>query len=333
MAVARTSCARAALLTSFAAAALSAFALPASAQTYPDHPITFVVGFPPGSSSDIVARNLGARIGERLGKPFVIENKPGAGSIIAAQTVARATPDGHTILVAPSGTIAINPALYKNLPYDPIKDFAYVAQTANFPLILVVSPNSPIKTVADLIKIAKVDPEKLTFASSGVGTSIHLTGELFKTEAGVNLRHIPYKGPALAVTDILAGHVDMIFSDPGTVVELVKEGRLRALGVTSKDRFSVLPDVPTVAETIPGFDASSWHMIVAPKGTPDAIVEKLRNEFNTVIAIPEVRQQLLNVGLVGNSNSPGQDALRKFAEDETVRWTKIVKQAGLAGTE
>lgn len=333
MPVARTFCARTALRAAFIAAAWSAFAVPAGAQAYPDHPVTFIVGFPPGSSSDIVARNLGARLGERLGKPFIIENKPGAGSIIAAQTTARAAPDGHTILVAPSGTIAINPALYKNLPYDPMKDFAYVAQTANFPLILVVGPNNPIKTVADLIKVAKADPEKLTFASSGVGTSIHLTGELFKTEAGIKLRHIPYKGPALAVTDILAGHVDMIFSDPGTVVEIVKEGNLRALGVTSKERFSVLPDVPTIAETIPGFDAASWHMIVAPKGTPAAIVDKLRNEFNAVIAIPEVKQQLLNVGLVGNSSSPGEAELRKFAEAETKRWTEIVKQAGLAGTE
>ncbi len=307
---------------------------PSRAQDYPTRPITFVVGFPPGSSSDIVARNLGARIGERLGKPFIIENRPGAGSIIAAQTVARATPDGHTILVAPSGTIAINPALYKNLPYDPLKDFAFIAQTANFPLILVVNPKSPIRTVADLIKTAKDKPGSLTFASSGAGTSIHLTGELFKTEAGIQMTHIPYKGPALAVTDIIAGHVDMIFSDPGTVVELVKGGQLRALAVSSKDRFPVLPDVPTIAESgLPGFDAASWHMIVAPKGTPEAIVAKLRSEFNTVIGMPEVKQQLLNVGLVGNSNSPGEAELRKFAEAETVRWTKIVKQAGLAGTE
>ena len=327
------SSARTAIRTTLFAAALIAPAMPALAQTYPDRQVTFIVGFPPGSSSDIVARNFGARLAERLGKPFVIENKPGAGSIIAAQTTAHAAPDGHTIFVAPSGTIAINPALYKNLPHDPLRDFAYVAQTANFPLVLVVSPDSPIKSVADLIKTAKADPEKLTFASSGAGTSIHLTGELFKTEAGIKMRHIPYKGPALAVTDIIAGHVDMIFSDPGTVVELVKSGRLRALGVTSKERFSVLPDVPTIAETIPGFDAASWHMIVMPKATPPAIVERLRVEFNTIIAMPEVKEQLLKVGLVGNANSPGEAELRKFAENETRRWGGIVKQAGLAASE
>jgi tripartite-type tricarboxylate transporter receptor subunit TctC len=318
------------------AAALLAFTAssPLRAQDYPNHAVTFVVGFPPGSSSDIVARNLGARLAERLGKPFVIENKPGAGSIIAAQTVARAAPDGYTILIAPSGTIAINPALYKNLPYDPMKDFAFVAHTASFPLILVVNPKSPIKSVKDLIRIAKEKPDQLTFASSGAGTSIHLAGELFKAEAGIKMTHIPYKGPALAVTDIIAGHVDMIFSDPGTVVEHVKEGTLRALAVTSKERFPVLPDVPTMDESgLPGFDAGSWHMIVAPKDTPEAIVSKLRNEFNTIIGMPEVRAQLLSVGLVGVSNSPDSAELRKFAESETVRWTKIVKQSGLAGTE
>ena len=319
----------------FAAALLSVAASPAArAQTYPDHNVTFIVGFPPGSSSDIVARNLGARLAERLGKPFIVENKPGAGSIIAAQTLARAAPDGHTILVAPSGTIAINPALYKNLPYDPLKDFTFVAQTANFPLILVVNPASPIRSVKDLINVAKAKPDALTFASSGVGTSIHLAGELFKTEAGIKMTHIPYKGPALAVTDIIAGHVDMIFSDPGTVVEQIKDGKLRALGVTTKERFPVLPDVPTIAESgLPDYDAGSWHMIVAPKVTPPAILEKLRSEFNTIIGMPEVKAQLLNVGLVGNSNSPGEAELRKFAERETLRWTKIVKQAGLAGTE
>ena len=197
-----------------------------------------------------------------------------------------------------------------------------------------VNPASPIRSVKDLINVAKAKPDALTFASSGVGTSIHLAGELFNTEAGIKMTHIPYKGPALAVTDIIAGHVDMIFSDPGTVVEQIKDGKLRALGVTTKERFPVLPDVPTIAESgLPDYDAGSWHMIVAPKGTPPAILEKLRSEFNTIIGMPEVKAQLLNVGLVGNSNSPGEAELRKFAERETLRWTKIVKQAGLAGTE
>jgi tripartite-type tricarboxylate transporter receptor subunit TctC len=315
------------------AAMLTAAIVATSAQDYPARPITFVVGFPPGSSSDIVARNLGQRLAEKLGKPFVIENKPGAGSIIAAQTVAHAQPDGYTILIAPSGTIAINPALYKSLPYDPLKDFAFVAHTASFPLILVVAPQSPVQSVKDLIRLAKENPERFTFASSGAGTSIHLAGELFKAEAGIKMTHIPYKGPALAVTDIMAGHVDMIFSDPGTVVELVKSGKLRAIGVTSKERFPVLPDVPTIAEAgVPGYDASSWHMIVAPKGTPVPIVNRLHDAFKAVIALPEVKQQFLSVGLVA-VDTPDEAGLRKFAESETVRWTKIVKQAGLAGTE
>jgi tripartite-type tricarboxylate transporter receptor subunit TctC len=303
----------------------------ARAQDYPTHNVTFIVGFPPGSSSDIFARNVGARLAERLGKPFVIENKPGAGSIIAAQSLARAAPDGHTIFVAPSGTIAINPALYKNLPYDPLKDFTFVAHTANFPLVLVVNPALTVNSVADLIKLAK--EKRLTFASSGAGTSIHLTGELFKSMAGIEMTHVPYKGPAFAVTDMIAGHVDMIFSDPGTVVPLVRDGKLRALGVSSLDRFPVLPDVPTIAESgLPEFDASSWHMVVVPAGTPDAIVSKLRDEFRGVMGSPEVRQQLLNVGLVAVV-SPGAAELRKFAETEFARWTRIVQQAGLAATQ
>jgi tripartite-type tricarboxylate transporter receptor subunit TctC len=301
------------------------------ADDFPARAVTFIVGFPPGSSSDIVARNFGARLTERLGKPIVIENKPGAGSIIAAQSLARAAPDGYTIMVAPSGTLAINPALYKSLPYDALKDFAFVAHTASFPLVLVVSPDFPAHSVKDLIKLAK--EKRLTFASSGAGTSIHLAGELFKTMAGIDMTHVPYKGPALAVTDIIAGHVNMIFSDPGTVVEQVKAGQLRALGVTSAERFPVLPDVPTIAESgLPGFDASSWHMIIAPTCTPEPIVSKLRDEFRTIIALPEVKQQLLNVGLVG-VDSPGPDQLRKFVESETARWSKIVEQAGLAGTQ
>jgi tripartite-type tricarboxylate transporter receptor subunit TctC len=321
------------LVFAIAAALAGAALLPvaAPADDYPTHTITFIVGFPPGSSSDIFARNAGARLAEHLGKPVVIENKPGAGSIIAAQSLARAEPDGHTIFVAPSGTIAINPALYKSLPYDPLKDFAFVAHTANFPLILVVSPSSPARTVSDLIKLAKTRP--LTFASSGAGTSIHLTGELFKTMAGIEMTHVPYKGPALAVTDIIAGHVDMIFSDPGTVVSLVKEGKLRALGVSSLERFPILPNVPTIAEGgLPGFDASSWHMVVAPKGTPEPILSKLREEFRTIMAQPDMKEQMLAAGLVANVSS-GPDELRKFVESETVRWTKIVQQAGLAGTQ
>jgi tripartite-type tricarboxylate transporter receptor subunit TctC len=314
-----------------AIASLASQTAVAQTETYPSRPVTFIVGFPPGSSSDIFARTVGARLAERLGKPFIIENKPGAGSIIAAQSVARAAPDGYTIMVAPSGTLSINPSLYKNLPYDPVKDFALVAHTANFPLILVINPALPANTVSDLIKLSK--ERRLTYASSGAGTSIHLTGELFKTMAGIEMTHVPYRGPALAVTDIIAGHVDMIFSDPGTVVSLIKEGKIRALGVSTIERFPVLPDVPTIAEAgVPGFDSTSWHMMIAPKGTPDAIVNKLREEFKSIIATPDVKQTLLNAGLVGVA-SAGPDELRKFVDRETERWTKIVEQAGLAGSQ
>jgi tripartite-type tricarboxylate transporter receptor subunit TctC len=315
-----------------AAATLSLAAFTSAlAQDYPSRPVTFVVGFPPGSSSDMVARNLGARLADRLGKPFVIENKPGAGSIIASQTVARAAPDGHTIFIAPIGTIAINPTLYKALPYDPIKDFTLVAHIANFPLVLVAGPDSSIKSVQDVIKTAK--ERQLTFASSGTGTSIHLTGEMFKSMTGIQMQHVPYRGPALALPDIIGNRVDIMFSDPGTVISLVKEGKLRALGVTSKERFSVLPDVPSIAEAgLPGFVTNAWHMIVAPANTPEPVVSKLRSEFQTILALPDVKQQLLNVGLVAVV-SPGPAELRKMIDDDTALWSKVVQQSGLAGSE
>jgi tripartite-type tricarboxylate transporter receptor subunit TctC len=317
------------------ASALLALALPvmAHAQDYPSRPVTIVVAFAPGAASDIVARAYGARLAERLGKPFIVENKPGAGSVIAASAVAKAPPDGHTILIAPSGTLTINPALYRNLPYNPTKDFEFVAQTATFPLVLVVNPALPVHSVADLIKFAKEKPGTLTFASSGAGTSIHLTGELFKSVAGIEMTHVPYKGPSLALNDIIAGHVQMIFSDPGSAVPLVRDGKVRALGVSSMARYDALPEVPSIAEAgLPGFDASSWHMIVAPAGTPEPIVSKLRNEFRLLNAMPDVRQQLLNVGLVPVI-SPGPDELRAFVASETARWAKVVQQVGLTGSE
>jgi tripartite-type tricarboxylate transporter receptor subunit TctC len=318
-------------LARLVAVAALAIAAPALAQDYPSRPVTFVVGFPPGSSSDMVARNLGARLAERLGKPFVIENKPGAGSIIASQTVARAAPDGHTIFIAPIGTIAINPTLYKALPYDPMKDFTLVAHIANFPLVLVAGPDSSIKSVQDLIKIAK--ERQVTFASSGAGTGIHLTGEMFKSKTGIQMQHVPYRGPALALPDIISNRVDIMFSDPGTVVSLVKDGKLRALGVTSKERFSVLPDVPTIAEAgLPGFESRAWHVIVAPANTPEPVVSKLRSEFQALLALPDVKQQLLNVGLVAVV-SPGAPQLKQMIDADAALWSNIVRQAGLAGSE
>jgi tripartite-type tricarboxylate transporter receptor subunit TctC len=313
-------------------AAAIALVTPALAQDYPTRPVTFVVGFPPGSASDTVARNLGARLAEKLGKPFVIENKPGAGSIIAAQTVARAAPDGYTIMIAPIGTMAINQTLYKSLPYDPLKDFALVAHIANFPYVLVVGEKSEIKSVQDIIRFAKAG-KKLSFASSGAGTGIHLTGELFKRETGIDMQHIPYRGPALAMTDIIEGRVDMIFSDPATVVSLIKGGKVRGLGVSSKERFSVLPDVPTIAEAgVPGFESRAWHIIIAPAGTPEPILAKLRSEFRALATMPDVKQQLLTSGLVAVVSADEPD-VRKMVASDAAFWAEFLKKVGLAGTE
>ena len=318
-------------LATLVAAAL-AIAAPAVAQDYPTRPVTWIVGFPPGSASDTVARNLGARLAERLGKPFIIENKPGAGSIIAAQTTARAAPDGHTIMIAPIGTMAINQTLYKSLPYDPLKDFTLVVHIANFPYVLVVGEKSEIKSVQDIIKFAKAG-KKLSFASSGAGTGIHLTGELFKRETGIEMQHIPYRGPALAMTDIIEGRVDMIFSDPATVVSLINGGKVRGLGVSSKERFSVLPDVPTIAEAgVPGFESRAWHIIVAPAGTPEPIVAKLRSEFRALAALPDVKQQLLTNGLVAVVSADEPD-VRKMVETDAAFWADFLKKVGLAGSE
>jgi tripartite-type tricarboxylate transporter receptor subunit TctC len=316
-----------------AAAALTLAAITSAiAQDYPSRPVTFIVGFPPGSASDAVARNLGARLADRLGKPFVIENKPGAGSIIAAQTLARAAPDGHTIMIAPIGTMAINQTLYKSLPYDPLKDFALVAHIASSPYVLVVGEKSEIKSVQDIIKFAKAG-KKLTFASSGAGTGIHLTGELFKRETGIEMQHIPYRGPALAMTDIIEGRVDMIFSDPATVVSLIKGGKVRGLGVSSKERFSVVSDVPTIAEAgVPGFESRAWHIIIAPAGTPEPIVAKLRSEFRALAALPDVKQQLLTNGLNAVVSADAPD-IRKMVETEAAFWADFLKKVGLAGSE
>jgi tripartite-type tricarboxylate transporter receptor subunit TctC len=263
----------------------------------------------------------------------IIENRTGGGTVIAASAVAKAAPDGYTLLFAPAGTLTTNATLYKKLPYDPGKDFVPVALTTKVGFVLVINPSLPVRNVADLIKYAKANPGKLSFASTGTGATPHLAGEMLKNMAGFEMTHIPYKGSPPALQDVMAGHVHMTFTDPAISPALIRDDKVRALGVSSLTRVGVLPDVPTIAESgLPGFEAVSWHMVVAPAGTPKDIVNRLNAELKTIVALPEVQRKIRDMGLIAiDTSSP--DELKRFLDDEINRWGKLVHQVGIAGTE
>jgi len=305
---------------------------PALAQDYPTRPVTIIVPFAPGGSVDFIGRLVGQKLSDRLGRPVIVENRPGAGSATGALAVSKAAPDGYTLLLAPSGTFAINPTLYKQLSYDPAKDLIPVALVVRDPLLLLVNPSLPVKSVADLIKLAKEKPGKLSFASSGAGTSLHLLGELLKTSAGIDMVHVPYRGGALAMQDLLAGQVDLMFADPATGVPQAQAGKARALGVSSATRLPAAPDIPTVAEAgLPGFEMVSWQLIAAPAGTPEPIVAKLNTALKAVMAEPDVQKPVIDRGEVPVV-SPSPHELTAFVAAETTRWGKVVQEAGLAGS-
>jgi tripartite-type tricarboxylate transporter receptor subunit TctC len=312
---------------------MAAFTLSfAQAEDFPSRPITLVVPLGAGGAMDILARTFGPKLSERLGKPVIVENRTGGGTVIAAQSVAKAAPDGYTLLIAPSGTLTTNVALYKKLSYDP-KDFVPLVLYAKVPFVLVVTPSLPIRTVADLIAYAKEKPGQLSYASTGTGAAPHLAGELLKTIAGINLVHVPYKGGPPALNDVIGGHVHLFFADPAISPPLIQDGKVRALGVTSLSRVGVLPEVPPLAETgLSGFEAVSWHMIVAPAGTPPEVVTRLRNELKAVIALPEVQAEITKIGLIP-VDSPPVDELKHFLDSEIVRWGQLVQQVGIAGSQ
>jgi putative tricarboxylic transport membrane protein len=315
------------------ALALTALSQPAPAQDFPTKAVTLVVPLAPGGAMDIIARAYGAKLSERLGKPVIIENRPGGGTVTAAVSVAKAAPDGHTLLVTPSGTLATNATLYKSLPYDPIKDFVPVALYTKVPFVLVVNPALPVKTLPELIKYAKDNPGKLTFASTGNGTVPHLAVELIKSMAGIAMTHVPYRGTPPALNDVIGGHVHMFFSDTALAPPLINDGKVRALGISSLTRAGVLPDVPTIAEAgLPGFEAVSWHLIVVPAHTPKAVVEKVHAELRAVTTSPDIRQQMITMGLIP-IDTPSVEELQRFVASEAARWGKIVQQVGIAGTE
>ena len=297
------------------------------AQAYPTRPIRLVVPFPAGGTTDILAREVGQRLSMTLGQPVVIDNRPGAAGNIGADLVAKSAPDGYTLLMGTVGTHAINASLYAKMPYDHVKDFAPVILVAGVPNVLEVNPALPVNSVADLIKLAKAKPGQINFASSGSGTSIHLSGELFKTMAGVDMTHVPYKGSAPAITDLIGGQVQVMFDNLPSSLQFIKAGKLRAIAVTSAKRAPALPDVPTIAESgLPGFEASSWFGIVAPAGMPPAIIARINNDVDQWLQSSEAKEKLLAQGAIPAGGTPEQFAAHIRAETE--KWAKVVKASG-----
>jgi tripartite-type tricarboxylate transporter receptor subunit TctC len=315
-----------AMLAGIAAIAL---AQPAAAQApaYPTKPIRLVVPFPPGGATDILARNVAQKLTETWGQSVVVDNRPGAGGNIGSELVAKAAPDGYTLEMGTVGTHAINASLYSKMPYDHVKDFAPIILVAGVPNVLVVNPSLPVNSVQELIAYAKANPGKLNFASSGPGTSIHLSGELFKVMAGVQMTHVPYKGSAPALQDLLGGQVQLMFDNLPPSLPQIKAGKLRALAVTSLTRAPALPDVPTIAESgLPGFEASSWFGILAPAGTPPAIIAKVNAEVAKWLASPEGKDKLVAIGANAGGGSPEDFA--RHIQAETAKWAKVVKESG-----
>ena len=308
------------------AAALPAVSRVAWAQAYPTRPVRLVVPAPAGGSFDITARLMGQWLSERLGQPFVIENRPGAGTNIATEAVVNAPPDGYTLLLANLAN-AINATLYERLNFHFIRDIAPVAGISQAPLIMVVNPSVPAKTVSEFIAYAKANPGKVNMGSAGIGSAGHLAGELFKMMAAVSLVHVPYRGNAPALTDLIAGQVEVVFPSAASSIEYVKTGKLRGLAVTGATRLETLPDLPTVGESIPGYEASSLYGIGAPRNTPAEIVDKLNKEVNAALADPKMRARLADLGGTPLPGSPAQ--FGKLIVDETEKWGKVIKFAGI----
>jgi len=303
------------------------------ADEYPSRRIVLIAPWPPAGAIDTICRELAPGVADRLGQPVVVENHPGAGSTIGTADAARASPDGYTLVMAGSGSLAISPTLYKQLPYDPQKDFTPIALIAKIPFVLVVNPSLPIESVADLVKYAKDHPDALTYGSGGAGSPHQLYAELLKSVTGVAMTHVPYKGNTPAMMDLIAGHISLMFSDAAAALPMIKAGKVRALGVSSAERLSSAPDISPIAENgLPGFDAAGWGMIVGPAHLPAAIVKRLYDAFEAALAQGDLRAHLIVLGVVPQM-SPPPEKLQGFINAELVRWGKVVKTAGLAGTE
>lgn len=311
----------------FALAASLMLAAPAFAQTFPTKPMTIVVPASPGGAIDLAARLIGQKFTEAWGQPVVIENKTGATGVIGTDFVAKAAPDGHVLALVASSH-AINPSMFKKLPFDTVKSFEPVVQTHTVPLVLVVAPDSPFKTMQDVIAFGKKNPGQLSFASSGNGGAPHFSGELFQSMAGLQMQHIPYKGSTLAHPDLMSGRVSIMFDTLAATSAQIKGGKLRALAVTTPKRLPAFPDVPTVAEAgLPGYETSTWGGLLAPAGTPKATVAKLVAETTRILALPDVRERMLAAGVEPVGGTPEQYAA--FIGSEMVKWGKVAKAAGI----
>ena len=309
--------------------AIATFAVAASAfaQPYPSKPIKIIVPYPPGGTSDILARSVGQKLTEMLGQVVVVENKPGATGNIGADFVAKSPPDGYTLLLADIGSLAIAPSVTASLPFDPVKDFAPVAMVAYSPHILALNPAVPAGSVKELIALLKAKPDSLNFAVSGVGGANHLAGIDFAARTGVKWTYVPYKGGSQAITDLMAGHAQVMFNGMLATYPAVKDGKLKAIAISSAKRFSAAPDLPTVAESgVPGFETGSWQGIVAPAGTPPEVVKRLHGAVTAILATPEMKEKLVAAGAEVLPQSPEQ--FGAFIRNEKARWAKVVKESG-----
>lgn len=300
---------------------------PAAAQPYPTKPIKFVVPYPPGGASDVTARILGQKLSEAYGQPVIIENRPGANGNIALDAVAKSAPDGYTIVMGNVGPNAINAGLYKTLPFDPIASFAPVTLTSTVPIVLLVNPSLPVKDAKDLVAYIKANPGKTNFASGGNGSATHLTAEMFKSMAGLDIQHVPYKGDAAAMTALMGGDVTMAFATIVAATPQIKGGRVKAIGIASKKRAGAFPDVPTISDSgLPGFESTSWGGVLAPAGTPPEIIASLHSQFVRILRMPDVAEKIAGLGadIVGSSSAEFGDYLKS----EIAKWSGVIKTSG-----
>ena len=307
--------------------ALSLVAITGYTQPFPGKPTRIIIGFPPGGAIDVVTRMLAPRLSEAFGQPVIVDNRPGANGVLATDLVAKSPPDGHTIFIGTLGNLAMNPSFYPNLPFNRDKDLTPVTQVASVAFMLLAHPSVPFKSVPELIAYAKANPGKVNYSSSGNGSTPHLTGELFNSLAGVKTTHIPYKGAAPAITDLIGGQVQISYDAVATSVAHINAGRLRGIAVTGPKRVSMLPNTPTVAETVPGYEVVNWFGMVAPAGTPRAAIARWRNEIVKVLNVPEIRDKLRALGTDPVGSTP--EEFGSFMKAETVKWARVIKEANI----